>query len=400
MFLSDILNLIGSKIDIDKKINKIRIDSRLLNKDDVFICINSGYKYIEDAIKKEVALIITEKNNNYNTEIPIIVVDDTIKVLGIIAKYIRSKYNGKVIAITGSNGKTTTKELLCYVLDTKYKVLKSIGSINNHIGVPSTILELDNSYDYLVLEFGTNHPGEIKYLNDIAKPDIGIITNIGMSHIGNFGSLENIYKEKISIVDDNKLLFVNGEDKYLKNSNGIKVYNNEYNYDSNIPYYKMNYYLVFKVCEYLGMNIKDIINIINTFDINNSRMDIYNYGSITLIDDSYNASYESIVCGINYLDKDRRKIIILGDMLELGKYNKKLHKSIGNIISKLDNYILFTIGNNTRVIKANMHFNNTLDLINYLDIFEFKDGDLIYIKGAHSINMYKIVNYLKNNFTK
>jgi len=210
MYLSEILNLIGNYNYEDKKFNKITIDSREITSNDIFICINTGYKYIEDAIKRGAICIIVEKD--INCSILTIKVNDTKKTLGIIAKYIRSKYKGKVIAITGSNGKTTTKELLSYVLSSKYKVLKNIGTNNNHIGVPSTILKLDNSYDYLVLELGTNHIGEIKYLSDIVNPDIAVITNIGFSHIGNFSTIDNIFKEKMDIVKDSTILFVNGVD--------------------------------------------------------------------------------------------------------------------------------------------------------------------------------------------
>ena len=400
MLLSEIFTLIGKKCDKDKVVNKISIDSRSIEQDDVFICINSGYKYIDDAINRRASLIITEKKYNYDTDIKIEIVDDTIKVLGLIARYIRSKFNKPVIAITGSNGKTTTKELLYHILGSKYNVLKNEGSLNNHIGVPSTILGLNDKYDFLVLELGTNHPGEIAYLTDIVNPTVAIITNIGSSHIGNFKSLYNIYKEKISIKKDDTILFINGEDKYLNKCKGIKVYCNDYNYIPKIPYYKMNYYLVFKVCEYFNMDIKDIVFYADSFKINNSRMDYYNYGNITLIDDTYNASYESIVEGINSLDKKRRKVIILGDMLELGKYNEYLHLKLSNEIKKINNHFLITIGENTKMISSDYHFDNMDNLLNYLEKITFLSNDIIYVKGAHVMKMYKVVNKLKTILQK
>lgn len=393
MYLSEILNLIGNYKFEDKLINKITIDSRLVENNDIFICINSGYKYVDSAIKKGAICIICE--NDINSDVLTIKVDDTKKVLGILARYIRSKYNGKVIAITGSNGKTTTKELLSYILSSKYKVLKNIGTSNNHIGIPNTLLKLNNSYDYAVLELGSNHIGEIKYLSDIVNPNIAIITNIGLSHIGNFKSIDNIFKEKMDIVKDNTILFVNGEDKYLNNTNGIKVYSDEYKYKCSIPYLQIDYNLVFKVCEYLKIDINYIYGIINNFKNCSSRMEFIENDNITIIDDSYNASYESVVNGLNSLKKYNNKLIILGDMLELGEYSNKLHSSLQSIIDNIDNYYLITIGKYTSILNSNIHFINIEELIIFLYSINYNEYDVIYIKGAHSMKLYSIIPVLK-----
>lgn len=396
MFLSDIINIIDCDVFIkDRKIKKIKTDSRLLDKGDLFICINSGYKYIEDAIKRGVSVIIVDREVKFDTDIPIIRVENSIIALSKIAKYIRGQYNGVVIAITGSNGKTTTKELLSHVLSKKNKVLKSIGSDNNHIGVPKTILDLDNDYDYLVIELGTNHPGEIKYLTNIVKPDIAIITNIGNAHIGNFGSMENILKEKLQIKDVNTTLFVNGEDDYLKTTDSIKVYKNDYNFKSPINHYQMNYNLIFKVCEYLGYSFDDIIEYIKDFKNSNSRMNEVVINDITVIDDSYNASYESVICGLDYIKKYNRKIIILGDMLELGEFSKELHQNLGKEIRNMTDSILLTIGNESKVMDSDYHFDSLLELKNHLEIFEFRRGDVIYLKGAHKFHLYTLVPIIK-----
>lgn len=396
MFLSDIINIIDCDVFIkDRKIKKIKTDSRLLDKGDLFICINSGYKYIDDAIKRGVSAIIVDRDIKLDTDIPIIKVKDSIIVLGKIAKYIRNQYKGVVIAITGSNGKTTTKELLSHVLGKKNKVLKSVGSDNNHIGVPNTILNLDNSYDYLVIELGTNHPGEIKYLTNIVKPDIAIITNIGNAHIGNFGSIESILQEKLQIKDTNTILFVNGEDDYLKTTDSIKVYRNDYSFKSSISHYQMNYNLVFKVCEYLGYNTEDIIKCTKNFKSSESRMDTIVINDITIIDDSYNASYESVIGGLDYIKEYNRKIIVLGDMLELGEFSKELHQNLGKEIRNMTDSILLTIGNESKVMDSDYHFDSLLELKNHLEIFEFRRGDVIYLKGAHKFHLYTLVPIIK-----
>lgn len=392
MYLKDIINIIGNYNVVNKKINNIVTDSRLVSEGDVFISINDGYKYISDAVKRGAYLIITEKySGKYN--VPIIKVNDSIYTLGLIAKYLRSKYNGIVIAITGSNGKTTTKELLSYVLKSKYKVLYNKGSENNNIGVPNTLLSINNEYNYVVLELGTNHKGEIRYLTDIVKPDISIITNIGSSHIGNFGSIDNIYKEKLDIYNNN-ILFVNGEDKYLNELDCFKVFFNDYDYKCSVNHLQIDYNLVIRVCLYLGMSYKDIVNRLDSFILNMSRMSTEVINNVTIIDDSYNASYESVVAGLSSLP-DNRKIIILGSMLELGNYSYYYHNSLNDIFNKMNNYYLITIGEDTKVIKSNKHFDNIDDLIDYVLGFNYIEDDIIYIKGAHKYNLYQVVNAIK-----
>ncbi len=394
MFLSDIYKIINYEGEYcNRKINNIRIDSRLLEKDDVFICINSGYKYIQSAIRKNVALIITDKNVEYVTDIPIIKVENSIITLGLVARYIRSKYNGKVIAITGSVGKTTTKELISYILESKYKVLKTINSFNNNIGVPTTLLQLDDTYNFAVLELGSNHPGEIKYLTDIVNPDISIITNIGTSHIGNFENMNNILKEKLDIKKDG-LLFLNGEDKLLNVIDGIKVYKDDYNYVPSVEHLKMDYYIAFKVCEYLGFDRQSLYKISNKFTLNNSRMEVIKLENIILIDDTYNASFESVVAGINSLKSYDSKLIILADMLELGNMSIKLHSNLQKYIDLLDNCTLITLGEYTSILKSKKHFYNLDDLNSYLANIDYSKYNVIYIKGAHKMNLSKTVSLL------
>jgi UDP-N-acetylmuramoyl-tripeptide--D-alanyl-D-alanine ligase len=388
MYLSDILKVLNIESSIDNfKINKIRIDSRLITNNDIFITINTGYKYIKDALDRGAKTVITDYDYNDNR---VIKVDDTILVLGSIAKYIRSLYKGVVIAITGSCGKTTSKELLTYILSSKYKVLSTKDNLNNNIGVPSTLLNLDNSYDYVVLELGTNHKGEIKYLSNIVNPNISIITNIGYSHIGNFNSTYDILKEKLDI---GGLLFLNGEDHLLNKESGIKVYSNDYIYECNIPYYKMNYYLVFKVLEYLGFNINEVYEIIKDYNIYNSRMDIYEYKNIVLIDDTYNASYDSVVSGLKYISKYNRKLVILSDMLELGNKTIELHTKLKEYLYDVN---LITIGKYTSILNGYNHFNNIKDLTNYIKNINYNNYDVVYVKGAHKYKLNTIVNIIKN----
>ena len=198
MNIFEILNITNgnliNKIDLIKKINKIKINSNEIKKNDCFIAINSGYKYINDAIKNGACLIITDKKKRYS--IPTILVKNTTYALGQLGKYIKEKYNPKIIAITGSVGKTTTRELLYCILKKKYNVIQNEKNYNNQIGVPLTLLNINKFTEIALIEMGMNHFKEIEYLSKLTEPDLAIITNIGTSHIGNLGSKENILKAK------------------------------------------------------------------------------------------------------------------------------------------------------------------------------------------------------------
>ena len=187
----------------EKTINNIKIDSRNINENDLFIAIRGknidGHNYVLDAINRGASLIIVSEDISIKANTMIIKVNDTIEILGVLANSMINKIKVPVIAVTGSNGKTTTKELIANLLATKYKVLKNKGNLNNHIGLPLTILEYQDE-DIIVLEMGMNHKGEIEKLTKICHPNIGVITNIGTAHIGNLGSKKNIYKAKLEIL--------------------------------------------------------------------------------------------------------------------------------------------------------------------------------------------------------
>ena len=191
--LFDILNL--PRPNRNKKINKIEFDSRNIQKNDIFIAIKGnnydGNDFIAEAIKKGAIYCITDKDINNKKCIKVL---DIKKLIFDLTNYIRCKYNIPLIAITGSNGKTTTKELIYQILKSKYNILKSEGNNNNIYGVSKTLFNLDEKYDLILLELGSNHSGEISYLSKMCNPTYSIITNIGTSHIGNFKSRKNIVK--------------------------------------------------------------------------------------------------------------------------------------------------------------------------------------------------------------
>lgn len=397
MKLSEINNILKGKINKDVSFNKIKMNSKDITTNDVFLAINKGHNYIDEAINNGAVGIISE----YDLDYPSIKVDNSILALGKIANYIRNLYDIPLIAITGSVGKTTTKELIYNVLSKKYKVLKSEKNKNNNIGCPLTLLNLDETYDIIVLEFGMNHFNEISYLSKICNPDYAVITNIGTAHIGNLGSKKNILKAKLEILDgmSNKNIIVNNKDRYLKRiKNTIKVdekrlnviYKNENEFiiDNVIFNYKYKHilpdiFIAIKVGLLFDINLKLISEAISKFEPIDGRLNIINR-EYKIIDDSYNSSYESLIEGLKSLDNNF-KYIVLADMLELGKFSIKYHKKVNRYLKKIKNKKVLLIGNYTKYIDG-IHFENLDELILFLKS-NINKGDTVYIKGSRKFNL-------------
>ena len=372
---------------------------------------------------------------DYNKSI--IVVDNTLDALKKLATYKQSLFKNPVIAITGSAGKTSTKDLVYLVLKEKYQVYKTMGNKNNHIGLPLTILNRDNNPDLMVLEMGMNHLGEISSLAKIVKPNVAIITNVGTAHIGNLGSRENILKAKLEIIEnfqendtliinnDNDLLhewYLNNKDKYHIITFGIKNESDVMAYDITIK----NNYSTFKCLDTLikvpiagehfiynslgaiatglhfKMNISDIAQGIKKFKPEKNRMNIINKDNYTIINDCYNANYDSLKYAIKYLGKQvGRKIAVLGTMQELGKFSESLHEKIGNIVynEKID--ILITVGEYTDLINKkaeelgfnannNYHLENKEEAIKLINKIK-KENDVILVKASNAGHFEEII---------
>lgn len=357
----------------------------------------NGSTLYEEALEKGAIACILE-NVELNYEIlkkypnaTIVLAENTVKLLQDMAKYKRSLYNIPVVAITGSVGKTSTKDMVASVLTQKYKVLKTKGNYNNEIGLPLTVLSLKNE-EAMVLEMGMNSFGEISVLTDIAKPDIAVITNIGTAHIGMLGSRENILKAKMEILEglkpngtvvinyDNDLLkkwYEREKDKYIVITYGLQKGSdilgenielkenrsyceakiNSKIYSVNIPvggeHFVQNSLCALAVAIALNIPIEDAIKGIAKFELTKKRMEIRKSKiGATVINDSYNANYDSVKAALDYLEKlpNKRKIAVLGDMLELGEYSKKLHEDVGEVVAlnKID--LLICVGNEAKNI--------------------------------------------------
>lgn len=419
MNLSELSVLIGSNIiDSSDQIKAFKTNSKEVKKNDVFIAINSGHDYLSK-IKKCKAVVV--ENDFKSPLFPSLKVSDTKEALMNIAASKRKKYKGLVIAITGSNGKTTTKELLSFILKNKYNVFKTYKNMNNDIGVSINLLNLSKS-DIAIFELGMNHKGELQKLSKLVKPNISIITNIGTAHIGSFGNKKNIYEAKMEILDgmDEKKLFVNGNDKYLQKCdytkvtfdndlfkiNNIKEHQKYVEFDLFIDKkYHIKYHIPSKtqltnvalaiyVSLYLNVKPKKIVKSLNRFKCVESRMEVIKKSNKIIINDSYNANYESLMSGLDSLKVyDKDKICIIGSILELGNKTAEIYRKISKNINNDYQYIF--IDNEIKAKNAT-YFANVDELINYYNenkkLFQNK---VIYIKGSHSVNLIKFVEKLK-----
>ena len=438
MTLKEILKITKGKIISGKKENievgKICIDSRVIEKNDIFITLQgkntNGIKYIEEVIDKA-SIIITNKKIKLKNKTPIIRVINTKKALIKIGKYNRKKYIDKpLIGVTGSVGKTTTKELIGNIFKTKYNILKTRKNYNNEIGVSLMLSEIKDKHDIIILELGMNHLGEIKKLSKLCKPTTGVITNIGTAHIGNLKTQENILKAKLEIIKGMKKgdLIINGSDFYLnrikpkknisiiktneKDINNIflneklnfdiKINNNTYNINFNIPnkYLIENILLAIKVGIIYQIPMNNIIKAINNFKSPDNRSEIINLkNNITLINDTYNASLESIKSGLSMLENIKKeKLAIIGDVLEVGDSYELIYKQIEKEILKIENINLITVGTYTKIINTGIHFNNNEEIIEYLNKKELNNTTIL-LKGSRNMHLEEIKEYLVKYYT-
>ena len=415
-------------------------DTRAIKDGDIFIgfkgeTVDGGIRY-KEALENGAKGCIINKCANENLEKIenkfILEVENTILATQQIAKLKRKKYNIPVVAVTGSVGKTSTKDIIASVVSEKYDVLKTQGNMNNHIGLPMTILGLRN-HTAMVVEMGMNHFGEISTLTKIAKPTIAVITNVGTAHIGNLGSRENILKAKLEILEglskdgtvvinnDNDLLhkwYLENKDNYNIVTYGIENDSMEKAQDINYLESSSKYNLknegvievpvggeafvynslaAISVGKALGISMDKIKQGILKFELTKMRLDVQKSSKgYTIINDCYNANYDSMKSALQYLNRTpgNRKIAVLGDMLELGDFSKKLHEGVGN---KVD--ILITVGKEAKNI-AKIAMENNVETYEYTDnnsaISKLKEilepEDAVLVKASNSMNFKEIVS--------
>lgn len=427
-------------------------DTRTIQKGDIYIGLKGenfdGNQFWKQALESGAEAVIVQdvkispiEMEKYSNK-TIVKVEDTLKALYEIAKYKRSLYDIPVVAITGSVGKTSTKDIIASVVATKYKTLKTQGNNNNNIGLPLTILKL-RDHEALVIEMGMNHFGEISLLTDIAKPTLAVITNIGTSHIGNLGSRENILKAKLEILEGMRIpkVIVNNDNDllhnwYNENNKKIEIHTFGIENDSevmaedikmqeesseftaiedskkvkiNVPvggkHFVYNALCAIAVGKMLDISTEQIRQGIESFELTKKRMDIKKLenGAI-IINDAYNASYESMKVSLEFLAKHtgERKIAVLGDMFELGKYTEELHRKVGKEVAKNNIDILICAGENAKYIieeaqknsKIKTYFmHNNEEIVEKLSR-ESKNGDVILVKASNGMKFFEICQKL------
>ena len=384
----------------DKNIAGISIDSRNIHKNDLFIAIKGekfdGNDFLDQALQNGASYTLssTRSDNGHH-----IFVEDLQDFLKKLCKRWLKDFNGKIIGITGSNGKTTTKDLIAHFLQSKFKVEKTLGNYNTSISVPLSIFSFSLKTDIYVLELGANKVGDIDYLSSMVKPHYGIITSISSAHLEGFGSIENIEKEKKSILKHSQKKYNFNELKPHSVDN-LQPRNNSKIFIKNVEIASHISNEVLK--DFNGSDLK-VESLLDSFEMPSGRGDVLSINNIKIIDDSYNANPESVKAALDHLNSfnGHRKLFVFGDMKELGDNEVNLHTEIGQYAEgKTD--IILTVGklaenaqSNSNNFALSLHFNDNISLLEKLTEL-LKDGDIILIKGSRSMQLDQLINELKN----
>ena len=436
----------------DVVLNNFCQDTRVIKQGDVYVGVkgenHNGNDIYEEALENGARVCILQgvevpeyiKEKYYDRSI--VIVKNTIYALQELAKYKRCMYDIPVVAITGSVGKTSTKDIVASVMARKFNVLKTEGNYNSQLGTALTVLRLKN-HNAMVVELGMNSLGEISRLTDIVKPTVAVITNVGTAHIGLLGSRENILKAKLEILEglqsEGKVVINNDNDMLnkwnleksdiynvitygMENVSDIMAYNTKFSengsdFDVDIEdktysvhvdvggnHFVSNSLCAIAVGRIFNMNMSDILDGIAHFELTKRRMQIEKLDhNVIVINDCYNANCDSMKAAIHYLSelKDCKKVAVLGDMLELGEYSEKLHREVGEELVKDKIDIVITVGKDARyiadeVIKGNntkvYEYNNNQYAIEKIKEIMQEGNVVILIKASNGMNFQEIAS--------
>lgn len=450
MNLKEIVIATGGKLlsgDEQMEITGFSQDSRQVTKGMMYIPIIGerfdGHDFINSAFDNGASAVITSRELD-DCNRAVIKVEDTLKTLQDMARYLRMHRNVKVVGITGSVGKTSTRDMVYSVVKQQYKTLKTEGNYNNNIGLPLTILRLKDE-EVMILEMGMNHLKEMEELSLIARPDISAITNVGTAHIGELGSRENILKAKLEIIagmKDGSTLVVNNDNDLLStveldnlklvkvaasNSGDFKAENvvlkdnsSEFELDHNgktyvievpVPgiHFVLNALVAIAIGVELRISMDKCIQGIKEFKLTKNRMDVIELkNNITLIDGTYNASEDSMKSSIDVLATyQRRKIAVLADMLELGEFSKQLHQNVGKYAADKKIDILIAVGSEAKYIveaakAAGMtnicYCNDNQEVVNYLEN-NLQSDDVVLLKGSNGMKLKRVVTKIEEKLS-
>lgn len=404
-------------------ISKVEIDSRNIQEGDLFFAINNGKNYVEDVLKIKNTIVICDDVKWQNHK-RVIVVENTLETLQSIAKNYRKKLNVKLIGITGSEGKTTTKDIIHGILSIKYKTKKTLGNYNNHIGLPFTILQLDENDEFGVIEMGMSHRGEISFSCDIANIDYGVITNIGDSHLEFMINRDNVFLEKSQIKNyiSEKKLFIYGDDFYLKNLSGNKIgfnknnnfiisnysetlegvkfslNSNSYSFKLNGKHNCINASIGIAIGLSLGLTPLEIQKGLNLVQITPMRFQKIEKNDILYINDAYNASPVSMKASLETFDKInflKKKLAVLADMGEMGKNEVLYHEDVLKFANNSNIDTIILLGPLMKEASKNINSNKFILAENKEEIREliknnFSDR-VILLKGSNFNHLWEII---------
>jgi len=444
----------------------LSIDSRTTKTGDCFFAICGenfdGHDYISGAFAKGAVCAVISKdilsgvvqdvcrektNTQYairNTRYEILKVDDTVKALGDFALEYRRQCGFKVVAITGSVGKTTVRQILYHVLSQKYRAHQAPKNFNNNIGLPLTLLGADPQHQIVIAEMGTNHTGEIAYLTRIAQPDIAVVTNVFPAHLDGFGNLQTIVKEKLSILEglsDDGILIINAgiesrparplarivtfgkldDSDYQARNITSDGFSSRFTIDSTEIYLPLagpgnieNALAAWAVCSQLGLPIDDFAKGLKTLPAIPMRAELLQVGTLTVLNDCYNANPASMKNALDILSRlglkeNHRLVFICGEMAELGNQTEQIHAELGAAIADANVQLLIAVGKLAKITaqaaKENAScdlqikcFEDTLSACNNLQEF-IKDKDIILVKGSRVAKLEMAVEKLKELFS-
>lgn len=416
-----------------KESTGICTDTRKIEKGNLFFALKgpnfNANKLAKEALEKGAIAVIID-NKDY-TEDKTIFVEDALITLQKLAIHHRNQFDIPFIGITGSNGKTSTKELIVRVLETKYNVHYTLGNLNNHIGVPLTLLSLNEDAEIAVIEMGANKLGDIKELCDIADPDFGIITNIGKAHLEGFGSLEGVARTKselyVHILKKGGKIFVNSTDEHLMRM--ASRFEEIIKFPQKGDFYECEFiesspYIVFKdgdrkvqtnllgkynfynmasalcIGKYFKVNTEKAIKAIAEYKPDMNRSQVEKKGSNTIILDAYNANPSSMKAAVLNLDeiKATHKMAILGDMFELGEESKQEHADLGELVAECDSIgkCIF-VGKDMKYANLkhtmSLHFETTEECMEYLKLEKIENTTLL-IKGSRGMALERVMEVI------
>ncbi len=437
-------------------VSNVSIDTRTLVPGSVFIAIRGkkldGHEYLNEAKLKGASAFVVD-SEFYKASKPefsnLIIVPDTTRALQKLASSIRSDFKGLCIGITGSSGKTTTKEIVKALIGSRWNLLASEGNQNNYIGLPLTLLKLNRSYEAYLSELGASYPGEIGELCEILKPDYGIITNVYPCHLEGFGTLENIYKTKIQlaekVLERGGTVVMNGDDNYLGSlvkpgkgkivtfgansgndfvltetkslSSGMEITINaayKFRLESQGIFNAMNALASIALARTLGMKMERLAEILVDFKFPKSRFQLLaTAGGIRIIDDAYNSNPTSLRLAIESFEEmktDGRKVLVCADMQELGERKKEFHRSLGESTARKAIDAVVAIGPLMKEFLSGLHshrdrraitygFDNNQEAREFLKEF-LRSGDLVLFKGSRSMKLEEIIQCFIPSYTR